>query len=228
MSDQGYIPKIYGRQQDKPLKPRQTRLMTELLPKVAVPLDQGTTLNLKEVFPDKDQIWLEIGFGGGEHLAWQATQNPSISMIGAEPFLNGVAKLLSHIENSSIDNIRILHGDARALMEALPTNSLSRLFVLHPDPWPKKRHFKRRMISPWFFREAARILVPEAQLRIASDIPDYIRWTLMHAQNAPDFIWTAKTANDWQQRPADWPQTRYEAKALREGRQPTYLIFRRR
>jgi len=133
-------------------------------------------------------------------------------MIGAEPFLNGVAKLLSHIENSSIDNIRILHGDARALMEALPTNSLSRLFVLHPDPWPKKRHFKRRMISPWFFREAARILVPEAQLRIASDIPDYIRWT----------------ANDWQQRPADWPQTRYEAKALREGRQPTYLIFRRR
>jgi len=152
MSDQGYIPKIYGRQQDKPLKPRQTRLMTELLPKVAVPLDQGTTLNLKEVFPDKDQIWLEIGFGGGEHLAWQATQNPSIGMIGAEPFLNGVAKLLSHIENSSIDNIRILHGDARALMEALPTNSLSRLFVLHPDPWPKKRHFKRRMISPWFFR----------------------------------------------------------------------------
>jgi len=228
MSDQGYIPKIYGRQQDKPLKPRQTRLMTELLPKVAVPLDQGTTLNLKEVFPDKDQIWLEIGFGGGEHLAWQATQNPSIGMIGAEPFLNGVAKLLSHIENSAIDNIRILHGDARALMEALPTNSLSRLFVLHPDPWPKKRHFKRRMISPWFFREAARILVPEAQLRIASDIPDYIRWTLMHAQNAPDFIWTAKTANDWQQRPADWPQTRYEAKALREGRQPTYLIFRRR
>jgi len=228
MSDQGYIPKIYGRQQDKPLKPRQTRLMTELLPKIAVPLDQGTTLNLKEVFPDKDQIWLEIGFGGGEHLAWQATQNPSIGMIGAEPFLNGVAKLLSHIENSSIDNIRILHGDARALMEALPTNSLSRLFVLHPDPWPKKRHFKRRMISPWFFREAARILVPEAQLRIASDIPDYIRWTLMHAQNAPDFIWTAKTANDWQQRPADWPQTRYEAKALREGRQPTYLIFRRR
>ena len=140
----------------------------------------------------------------------------------------GVAKLLSEIEDRGLENIRIHFGDARPLIEALPDASLSRLFVLHPDPWPKKRHHKRRMISPWFLAEAARLLRPGGELRVASDIPDYIRWTLMHAQHAPAFEWTAARAKDWRDRPADWPQTRYEAKAIREGRRPAYLIFRRK
>ncbi|MCK5745075.1 MAG: tRNA (guanosine(46)-N7)-methyltransferase TrmB, partial [Oricola sp.] len=111
--------------------------------------------------------------------------------------------------------------------EALPGAALARIYVLHPDPWPKKRHFKRRMISPWFFEEAARLIRPGGELRVASDIRDYIRWTLMHAQKAPAFEWTAERAADWKERPEDWPQTRYEAKSLREGRTPAYLVFRR-
>lgn len=227
MKPPSYIPKIYGRQQDKALKPRQARLMASLLPDVAI-APEGEPINLKDAFPDKDEFWLEVGFGGGEHLAWQAAQNPNIGMIGAEPFINGVAKLLGHIDDQNLSNIRIRHGDARDLMEALPSSCLSRLFVLHPDPWPKKRHFKRRMISPWFFAEASRLLKPGSILRIASDIPDYIRWTLMHAQSAPAFEWLAEGKADWSIRPEDWPQTRYEAKAIREGRPPTYLSFRRK
>ena len=228
MSDKTYIPRLYGRRQDKPLKPRQARLMAEALPQLAVPLTDGVKLDPHALFPELDRFWLEVGFGGGEHLAWQAAENPTIGMIGAEPFINGVAKLVVATEEQNLENIRIHHGDVRPLIEALPDGVLSRIFVLHPDPWPKKRHHKRRMISPWFYEQAARLLKPGSILRIASDIPDYIRWSLMHAQNAPDFEWLAEEATDWQERPADWPQTRYEAKAIREGRTPTYLQFRRR
>ena len=228
MNEKAYIPRLYGRRQDKPLKPRQVRLMETLLPALTIPLDDGEQLSPASLFPDADEFWLEVGFGGGEHLAWQASQNSKIGMIGAEPFVNGVAKLLSQIDEQGLQNIRIHHGDARPLIEALPDASLSRLFVLHPDPWPKKRHHKRRMISPWFFNEAARLLKRGSELRVASDIPDYVRWTLMHAHNAASFEWTAERAADWCDRPDDWPQTRYEAKAIREGRTPAYLIFRRR
>jgi len=227
MNDAAYIPRLYGRQQDKPLKPRQARLMETLLPEVAVPFADGESLQPVKFLPGTDEIWLEVGFGGGEHIAWQAAQNPKIGMIGAELFVNGVAKLLSQIDDQNLKNIRIHHGDVRPLIEVLPDGSLSRMFVLHPDPWPKKRHHKRRMVSPWFLTEAARLLKPGSELRIASDIPDYVRWTLMHAQNAPAFEWMAETAADWHERPNDWPKTRYEAKAVREGRTPVYLKFRR-
>ena len=223
-----YIPRLYGRRQDKPLKPRQAKLMESLLPGISVPDPQAGPVDPKALFPQADDIWLEVGFGGGEHLAWQAAHNPKVGFIGAEPFVNGVGKLLARVDEDALKNVRIHFGDARPLLEALPDASLSRLFVLHPDPWPKKRHHKRRMISPWFFAEAARLLRPGGVLRVASDIRDYVRWTLMHAQNAPDFEWTAMRAEDWKRRPADWPQTRYEAKALSEGRAPAYLIFRRR
>jgi tRNA (guanine-N7-)-methyltransferase len=223
-----YIAQLYGRQKGKPLKPRQARLIDGLLPQIAMPDGLAGPIDPAEIFPDKDEIWLEVGFGGGEHLAWHAARHPDIGMIGAEPFINGVAKLLMKIDDDDLSNVRVHHGDVRPLIEALPDRSVSRIFVLHPDPWPKKRHFKRRMISPWFFKEAARLLRPGSQLRVASDIPDYVRWTLMHAQNAPDFEWTAERAADWRVRPDDWPQTRYEAKAIREGRPPAYLIFRRR
>lgn len=228
MSDETYIPILYGRQAGKPLRAKAARLMEELLPKVAAPDPAKGPIDLKAVFPNTEEVWLEIGFGGGEHLAWHASRNPGFGFIGAEPFLNGVARLLVHIDDGKLENVRVHYGDARPLIEALPPRSLARIFVLHPDPWPKKRHFKRRMISPWFFTEAARLLKSGGELRVASDIDDYVRWTLMHARNAPDFEWTAERSRDWKERPADWPQTRYEAKALKEGRAAAYLIFRRR
>lgn len=202
--------------------------MESLLPRIAVPDPSAGKLDPLALIPDTDETWLEVGFGGGEHLAWQAAQNPRVGVIGAEPFINGVAKLLVHVDEQALENVRIHFGDARPLMEALPDASLSRIFVLHPDPWPKKRHYKRRMISPWFFEESGRLLKSGGELRVASDIEDYVRWTLMHAQNAKDFEWTAMRADDWRVRPDDWPQTRYEAKSLREGRTPAYLVFRRK
>lgn len=228
MTEAAYIPFVYGRRQGKPLRAGHQRLMETLLPRIAAPDPAKGAIDLAGLFPGKDEFQLEVGFGGGEHLAWQAARAPDAGFIGAEPFLNGVARLLSHIDEGRLENIRVHFGDVRPLIEALPDASLSRVYVLHPDPWPKKRHFKRRMISPWFFREAGRVLKPGGELRVASDIPDYVRWTLMHAQGAADFIWAAKRPSDWQARPDDWPKTRYEAKARSEGRTPAYLRFLRR
>ncbi len=226
--DGAYLPALYGRTKGHKLRQRQRLLIEELLPKIAAPDPERGPIDLKALFPHARRTEFEIGFGGGEHLAWQAARNPDAGFIGAEPFINGVAQLLQKIDTDGLENIRVRHGDARPLIEALPAASLDRLYVLHPDPWPKKRHFKRRMISPWFFAAAARLLKSGGDLRVASDIPDYVRWTLMHAQSAEAFEWTAERASDWRERPEDWPQTRYDAKALREGRAPAYLIFRRR
>ena len=226
-ADGAYLPALYGRTKGHPLRRRQQALVDALLPQISTPDPERGEIDLKALFPTAERIELEIGFGGGEHLAWQAARNPHAGYIGAEPFINGVAQLLQKIDADSLRNIRLRHGDARPLIEALPDSSLHCIYVLHPDPWPKRRHFKRRMISPWFFSEAARLLLPGGALRVASDIPDYVRWTLMHAQSAKALEWTAERAADWRLRPDDWPQTRYEAKALREGRPPAYLVFRR-
>ncbi len=226
MNDAGYIPRLYGRKQAQPLKARHADLIATLLPRIATPT--LGRIDPAALFPDAEELQLEAGFGGGEHLVWQAAQNPNTGFIGAESFINGVAKLLVLVEDQKLDNVRVHHGDVRPLLEALPEASLSKIYVLHPDPWPKKRHYKRRLISPWFFDEAARVLKQGGELRVASDIRDYIRWTLMHAQNAPAFEWTAENAASWKTRPGDWPQTRYEVKSLREGRTPAYLTFRRK
>ena len=182
------------------------------------------------VAPSK-RVWLEVGFGGGEHLAWQAAREPSALMIGAEPFVNGAAKLLSAIDERGLTNVRVRHGDARDLMAAVPDGAIGRAFVLHPDPWPKRKHWKRRIVSVPFLSEMHRIVAPGGELRVASDIPDYVRWTLVMRDLAERagarWDWTARRMPDWTERPDDWPQTRYEAKAIREGRVPTYLSFRR-
>lgn len=227
-ADGAYLPALYGRTKGHPLRQRQKALIDELLPRLSAPDPERGPIDLMTMFPFATRIEMEIGFGGGEHLAWQAARTPDAGFIGAEPFINGVAQLLQKIDTEGLSNIRVLHGDARPLIETLPASSLSRIYVLHPDPWPKKRHYKRRMISPWFFMQAARLLKTGGEVRVASDIPDYVRWTLMHAQSAEAFEWTAERASDWRERPGDWPQTRYEAKALREGRAPAYLVFRRR
>jgi tRNA (guanine-N7-)-methyltransferase len=184
-------------------------------------------LDPADLFPDAKDIWLEIGFGGGEHLAWQAQHHPDVGLIGAEPFINGTAKLLSKIDDEAIANIRILPGDARPMLEKLPEASIGRAFLLFPDPWPKSRHHKRRFVQTWVLDELARVLKDGAEFRVASDIAGYVAWTLERVMPHPAFEWTAERPSDWRQRPGDWPQTRYEAKAIKAGRRPAYLTFRR-
>jgi len=172
-------------------------------------------------------LWFEIGFGGGEHLAWQAREHRDIGFIGCEPFENGVASLLHHAEAAGLDNLRIEQGDARLVLARLPDASVGRLFVLFPDPWPKLRHHRRRIIGPQTLDLFARVLKDGAELRAATDDPPYAAWMLFHLRRHPAFAWTARGPRDWRERPADWPQTRYEAKARSEGRSSAYLTFRR-
>ncbi len=202
--------------------------MDQLLPRLRIDLDALKTRGPAGVFDHvPETIWLEIGFGGGEHLAWQANSNPQAGFIGCEPFLNGVAKLLSAIEAEGLKNVRIHDHDARDLIECLGDESVSRVFLLYPDPWPKTRHHKRRFVNQWSLGELHRIMAPGGELRIASDIPDYITWTLVEMRNFGKFEWLAETPDDWRVRGNDWPQTRYEKKALKAGRVPAYLRFRR-
>ncbi|MGE0700927.1 MAG: tRNA (guanosine(46)-N(7))-methyltransferase TrmB [Hyphomicrobiaceae bacterium] len=174
---------------------------------------------------DPSSIWLEIGFGGGEHLLWQARNHPDVGLIGAEPFEDGVVKVLTAIEDEGLGNIRVHADDVRDVLRWLPEASIGRAFVLFPDPWPKRRHIKRRLVNRHLLGLLARVMQPGAELRIATDIGDYARTILMAFASCPDFVWTACSAADWRQRPGDWPPTRYEAKALREGRRPAFLTF---
>jgi tRNA (guanine-N7-)-methyltransferase len=170
--------------------------------------------------PDREN-WLEIGFGGGEHLAHQATLHPEVAFIGAEPFVNGVAKLLALIEEKRLDNIHIHDGDVRYLLEALPAACLNRIYLLYPDPWPKVRHHKRRLVNPDTLFQFHRILRPDGRFIFASDIPDYVEWTRDHI--AEHGGWGMISDSD--EAPQDWVETRYEAKAIRAGRKPRYLAF---
>jgi len=183
-------------------------------------------IDVADLFPFRPaEIWLEIGFGGGEHLIAQALAHPEIGFVGAEPFVNGVAKALAAIEREGLENIRLRAGDAASLIEKLPSGSLSRLFILYPDPWPKRRHNKRRFISAANLRQFARILRPGGEVRFATDIDDYAGWTLRRFLDDPDFRWPAEKADDWILPWSDWRETRYEAKAKRGGRRPVYLTF---
>jgi tRNA (guanine-N7-)-methyltransferase len=190
--------------------------MESLLPQIAVDIkDPLAKTNAPR--------WLEIGFGGGEHVAHQAALHPDVNLIGAEAFLNGVAKLLAHIEETKVTNLRIYYGDARALLEALPDQSFERLYLLYPDPWPKQRQNKRRFISIKNLDHFHRILVPNGHFLFASDIPDYIDWTLDHVKEQGGFELVSRSDQPYE----NWIRTRYEAKAIREGRVPCYLTFRK-
>jgi tRNA (guanine-N7-)-methyltransferase len=209
---------LYGRRKGKALRPHQAKLIAELLPKVA--FEPGRLDRRKP-------LRLEIGFGGGEHLAHQAALHPDIAFIGAEPFVNGVAKLLSLIEANGLTNISIHAGDARELFEHLPEGSLERIYLLYPDPWPKTRHHRRRLVSPENLRHFHRLLKPGGLFIFASDIAHYVQWTLFEMRKAQGFTWLAESAADWRKPFPEWIETRYEAKARREGRVPSYLTFRR-
>ena len=218
--------RFYGRRKGRPLKPRQQALVDRLLPDLMI--EPGDTkLDPVALFshPVRD-VWLEIGFGGGEHLADRAAAHPQIGFIGSEPYLNGVASLLDHVERLGIGNLRIEPDDVRPLLARLPDASIGRMFVLFPDPWPKNRHHRRRIVGPETIPEFARILRDGAELCLASDHPDYVAWMLRYLGASGLFDWTARRPADWRERPADQIQTRYEAKAL--AGVPTYLRFIRR
>lgn len=173
------------------------------------------------------RVWLEIGFGGGEHLAAQAQRHPDIGFIGCEPFINGVAKLLAAVRDDDLKNVRICDDDARPLLDAMDENSIERAFILFSDPWPKKRHNKRRFINPENLDRLARVLKDGAELCFASDHMDFVAWSLERLRAHPSFVWTALTAADWRLPPEDWIATRYEEKARARGEKPAYLLFTR-
>lgn len=221
--------RIHGRRQGHKLSPRKQRLMAEMLPGLQVGVGTGETCDLARLFAHHHRdIWLEIGFGAGEHLIAQARAHPDINFIGCERFINGVAKLLTSIEDHDLGNIRIHDDDAHDLLDHLPDASIARVFLLFPDPWPKTRHHKRRFVSDENLDRIARILGEDGVLRIASDIDDYIFWIIRHLDRHPAFDWEASSSADWNQRPPGWPPTRYEQRAIEAGRRPRYLSFRRK
>ena len=212
---------LWGRAKGRPLSAHQAALVETLLPKISVPVDGDALVGLKSY----DTLTLEIGFGGGEHLLHRARENPKAGFIGAEPFLNGVAKALTGIEKDDLKNIRLHHGDVRAVFDALPDASLDMIYILYPDPWPKPRHYKRRLIQEDLIEELHRALKPGGQLRFASDIISYVDWALARILRHGGFAWEAESCADWAVPYEGWPSTRYEAKAYREGRTPHYFRF---
>ena len=227
-SSNAFEMRSFGRRRGRAPSARQADLWARCLPPLALDLTNAAPVPLADLFaaPVRD-IWLEIGFGGGEHLVWQAQQNPTVGLIGCEPFEDGVIKVLDAIDTQMLGNIRLHTDDARDVLRWLPDASIARAFVLFPDPWPKRKHLKRRLVNANLLQMLARVIRPGGQLRLGTDIADYARTMLMASQTEARLRWTAATANDWRLRPADWPQTRYETKAVREGRSSCYLLFER-
>src|SRR5262245_523419 len=218
----------FGRRRGRALSARQASLWRELLPAVALTGDAAQLAKPDRLFSAVvREVWLEIGFGGGEHLLWQAEQHPEAGILGCEPYQDGIVKVLGAIAARDRGNIRLHADDARPLIRHLPAASIARVFILYPDPWPKRRHWKRRLVSEGTLEELARITRPRAELRIATDIAPYAEWILSAVRRQGSFRWTAETAADWRRRGSDWPPTRYEAKALRAGRPCCYFRFRR-
>lgn len=219
MSERDHELRSYGRRRGRKPSARQSQLLVEDLPRLT--FDPAT--------PPQGyrQTWLEIGFGGGEHLLWQARQNPDVALIGCEPFEDGVIKVLTAVTTEELMNIRLHMGDAREIVRAIAPASIDRTFILFPDPWPKRKHRKRRLVNATLLALLARVMRPGAELRIGTDIGDYARTILEAFALEPRFRWTAASPEDWRIRPADWPETRYEAKAVREGRPRYYFRFLR-
>ena len=211
----------FGRRRGRKPGSRQKSLWDDLLPRHAIdltrPFEEGP----------RQALWLEIGFGGAEHLIWQAQHNPDTALIGCEPFEDGVIKALAAIDTHTLENVKIHADDARPLLRWLPDRSLDRVFILFPDPWPKRKHVKRRLIGPSLLTALARVMKPGAQLRVGTDIGDYARTILQAVMAHEDFRWTAQKPQDWRVRPDDWPPTRYEAKAAKAGRLRYYFVIER-
>lgn len=219
---------FFGRRKGHPLRPRQAALFDTLLPRLALDLSVPPPADLGALFGGVDEVRLEIGFGGGEHLIAEALRDPRVGFIGSEPFVNGMAKALALIEQHKLGNIRLHHGDASELIAWLPRAGLARVDLMYPDPWPKRRHWKRRFVQDDSVAAIARLLRPAGEFRFATDIADYAAWTLARLLRSHEFSWTAERADDWREPWPNFSGTRYETKAKRAGRAPCYLTFRRR
>ena len=218
-------PRLYGRRKGRPLHVRKSRLMDELLPKLELTLPVDGKLVWQSLFMQQPKaLWLEIGFGGGEHLAAQALRHPAIGFIGSEPFVNGIASLLDHLDRASIGNVRVFPNDARLLLDALPDASVERCYILFADPWPKAKHAERRFVGSENVPRLARVLKPMGELRLATDDARLADWMLVQMRSSLDFdeIYNAPVP------PGDWVPTRYEQKAIKAGRGPVYRAYRRR
>ena len=216
----------FGRIKSRAIKPRQAALFDTLMPSVKLPDPAAGPIDLAALMPGATEAWLEIGFGGGEHLAAQAARRPDTLMIGCEPFINGVASALRHIEEGGLKNVRLHADDARAVVQALPDGSLDRIMILFPDPWHKARHNKRRLIQPAFAAELARKLKPGGRLRFVTDWKDYAGWALERFLATPGLVWLADEASDWKVAPVDHVITRYEEKRLGDT-DPLFLEFQK-
>ena len=213
----------YGRIKSRPIKPRQAALVETLLPQIRAP---QAPFDPADLMPGAEEVWLEIGFGGGEHMASQAARAPNVLIIGCEPFLNGVASAVRHVDEQGLKNVRIKDGDARELIGHLPDACLNQVFILFPDPWPKARHHKRRIVQPEVLADLARVMKPGGKLRFATDVAGYADWALERVLASPDFKWAAERADDWRMPPADHITTRYEEKRLGDC-EPVFFDFER-
>jgi len=220
--------KLHGRRKGRPLSARRSALLDQRRAELLLDPATSPPTDIAALFPARPAgVVLEVGCGGGEHLVHEAVASPSRGFVGVEPFLEGFAKTVAGIDEAGCRNVRLYDGDAAELLDWLPAQSLDRVDVLYPDPWPKRRHWKRRFISAANLDLIARALRPDGSLRVATDIAAYADWTLLTLNPRGDFAWTAQRADDWRRPWPGWPSTRYEAKALREGRVPAYLTFRR-
>ena len=223
--DPAPVRRLYGRSRGKALRAGQERLLAEALPQFSIAPE---TLAGGRAFPAPPrEMWLEIGFGAGEHLIEQAKANQDVGIIGCEPFLNGVVAALAGLKREQLSNVRLRRGDAQTLVEAAPDAFFSRVFILYPDPWPKRRHHKRRVVGAAMIEALARVMRGGAELRFATDVDDYAGWTLARFLASAHFRWAARSADDWRRPWPEWRPTRYEAKARGEGRQSVYLTFAR-
>jgi tRNA (guanine-N7-)-methyltransferase len=219
---------FFGRRKGHKLRLHQADLIEQLLPRLALDIAKPCPPDLAGMFePRAGEIRLEIGFGGGEHLIAEALAHPQTGFIGCEPYVNGMAKILTQIEARGIGNIKLFAGDAAELLAWVPPRSLVRIDLIHPDPWPKRRHWKRRFVQDLTIAAMARALKPQGEFRFVSDIDGYCAWTLAHLLRSPEFAWTAERAADWRLPWPDYTMTRYGMKAEREGRRAAYLRFRR-
>ena len=229
----GHARNFYGRRIGKSLRPSQRRLLEDCLEHRLIPgvepksNPQRLPADLSGCFSLGAPIWLEVGFGSGENLARLASMHPEVGFIGCEPYINGVASLLSKLEAKGLSNVRIHPGDVRELFDVAPEDSVDRVFLLYPDPWPKRRHHRRRFVSPEYLEPLARMMRPDAELRIATDVPDYARQAVVELRRNGNFRWCAARRADWMDRWEGWESTRYEKKAKREGRTSIYLNFAR-
>ncbi len=217
---------FFGRRKTKPLKHAQTKLFEKLLPRLKLDLSEPAPENLQELFNcNVNRIILEIGFGGGEHLVQRCGEQGETGFIGCEPFINGMGKALSAIDKNKVANIRLFDEDATWLLDWLPADSIDIIYLLYPDPWPKKRHWKRRFVNSDNLERFARVLKSDGEFRFASDIAHYVNWALNHIHHNNAFVWPARNSKHWITPWSGWKSTRYEKKAIREGRDPAYLTF---